>query len=80
MNAILAWLPAIVLLTCAVAEGVARGATEGVRKFAFGTPTSVTRVGFTKVTVKDRQIWLCCPGCKEKLISDPDTYLAKLEN
>ena len=27
---------------------------EGVAKFTFGTPTSVTRAGFTKVTVKDK--------------------------
>ena len=54
MNSILGWLPAVVLLTCTFAEVMAQGASEGVRRFAFGTPTSVTRAEFTKVTVKDR--------------------------
>ena len=32
-----------------------------------------------KVTVKDREVWLCCDGCKDKLMADPDKYLAKLK-
>ncbi len=32
-----------------------------------------------KVTIKGRDVWLCCEGCKEKLLEDPDTYLAKLK-
>jgi hypothetical protein len=31
-----------------------------------------------KVTVKDRDVFLCCPGCEAKITADPDTYLAKL--
>lgn len=31
-----------------------------------------------KVTVKDRDVFICCSGCEEKLKADPDTYLAKL--
>jgi len=31
-----------------------------------------------KVTVKGQDVWLCCAGCKDKLLADPDTYLAKL--
>ena len=31
-----------------------------------------------KVTIKGRDVWLCCESCKEKLLADPDTYLAKL--
>ena len=32
-----------------------------------------------KVTVKDRDVLLCCEGCKDAILDDPDTYLAKLE-
>jgi len=32
-----------------------------------------------KVTVKGRDVWICCDGCKDKLLADPDTYLAKLD-
>ena len=53
MKAILSRLAAETLLICAFLEGMAQGATDEVRRFAFGTPTSVTRAGFTKVTVKD---------------------------
>jgi len=31
-----------------------------------------------KITVKDQEVWLCCPNCEEKIKGDPDTYLAKL--
>lgn len=31
-----------------------------------------------KVTVKGRDVYLCCAGCKAKFLKDPDTYLAKL--
>ncbi len=33
-----------------------------------------------KVTVKDRDVFLCCKGCEGSLLEDPDTYLAKLDN
>jgi hypothetical protein len=32
-----------------------------------------------KVTVKDREVFLCCDGCKEAIEENPDEYLAKLE-
>ena len=32
-----------------------------------------------KVTVKGRDVWLCCEGCKDKIQDDPDKYLAKLK-
>ena len=32
-----------------------------------------------KVTVKDREVLLCCEGCKTAILDDPDTYLAKLD-
>jgi YHS domain-containing protein len=32
-----------------------------------------------KVTVKGRDIFLCCPNCKDDLLKDPDKYLAKLD-
>ena len=32
-----------------------------------------------KVTVKGREVFLCCPSCKEDLEKDPDKYLAKLD-
>ncbi len=31
-----------------------------------------------KVDVKGRQVWICCNGCKDKLLEHPDEYLAKL--
>ena len=31
-----------------------------------------------KLTVKDRDVFLCCPGCKGAITEDPDKYLAKL--
>jgi len=32
-----------------------------------------------KVTVKGRDVFLCCAGCKNQLLEDPDTFLAKLD-
>ena len=32
-----------------------------------------------KMTVKDTDVWICCPACKDKLTGDPETYLAKLK-
>ena len=29
-----------------------------------------------KVTVKDREVWLCCDSCKKKLLESPDQYLS----
>ena len=31
-----------------------------------------------KVDVNGRSVWICCDGCKDKLLADPETYLAKL--
>lgn len=31
-----------------------------------------------KVTVKGQDVWLCCKGCKDRLLKSPDEYLAKL--
>ncbi len=30
--------------------------------------------------VKGRKVFLCCDGCKDRLLDDPDTYLAKLDS
>jgi YHS domain-containing protein len=32
-----------------------------------------------KVSVKGRDVFLCCPSCKEDIEKDPDKYLAKLD-
>ena len=32
-----------------------------------------------KVVVKGRTVFLCCDGCKEALMADPDKYLKKLD-
>ncbi len=32
-----------------------------------------------KVTVKGREVFLCCSGCEGTIKDDPDTYLAKLD-
>ena len=31
-----------------------------------------------KVRVKDRDVFLCCQGCEEEILKNPDKYLAKL--
>ncbi len=31
-----------------------------------------------KVDVNGKSVWICCDGCKDKLLADPDKYLAKL--
>lgn len=31
-----------------------------------------------KVTVKDREVFLCCAGCESQIKENPDQYLAKL--
>ena len=31
-----------------------------------------------KVEVEGKQIWICCDGCKNKLLADPTQYLARL--
>ena len=33
-----------------------------------------------KVDVNGQPVWICCDGCKDKLLADPDKYLAKLAN
>ena len=30
-----------------------------------------------KVDVNGNSVWICCDGCKDKLLADPDKYLAK---
>lgn len=32
-----------------------------------------------KIDVKGQPVFICCEGCKEKLLSTPDEYLAKLK-
>ena len=32
-----------------------------------------------KVTVKGRDVYLCCEGCKESIEKDPEKYLAKID-
>jgi len=32
-----------------------------------------------KVSVRGRTVWICCDGCRDKLLADPDKYLAKLQ-
>jgi hypothetical protein len=32
-----------------------------------------------KVSIKDREVFLCCEGCRGALEKDPDKYLAKLD-
>jgi Cu(I)/Ag(I) efflux system membrane fusion protein len=31
-----------------------------------------------KVTVQGQEVWLCCEGCKDQLLTNPDKFLAKL--
>ena len=30
-----------------------------------------------KIDVNGQKVWICCEGCKEKLLASPDEYLAK---
>ena len=32
-----------------------------------------------KVDVNGKSVWICCDGCKDKLLADPDKYLADLK-
>ncbi|REJ65756.1 MAG: hypothetical protein DWQ31_17630 [Planctomycetota bacterium] len=32
-----------------------------------------------KIDVNGQQVWICCGGCKDKLLANPDEYLAKLK-
>lgn len=32
-----------------------------------------------KVAVNGQQVWICCDGCKDKLLANPEEYLAKLK-
>jgi len=32
-----------------------------------------------KVNVKGRDVFLCCEGCRDAVLKDPDKYLAKLD-
>lgn len=32
-----------------------------------------------KVDVDGKAVWICCAGCREELLSNKDTYLAKLK-
>ena len=31
-----------------------------------------------KVNVNDQDVWICCEGCKDRLLESPNEYLAKL--
>ncbi len=31
-----------------------------------------------KVEVNDQIVWICCDGCRDKLLAEPEKYLAKL--
>ena len=32
-----------------------------------------------KIDVSGRMVWICCTGCKEQLLEQPDKFLAKLK-
>ena len=31
-----------------------------------------------KITVNGQDVWICCPGCKEPLLQEPEKYLSQL--
>jgi Cu(I)/Ag(I) efflux system membrane fusion protein len=33
-----------------------------------------------KVDVNGNSVWICCEGCREDLLADPEKYLAKLKS
>jgi len=58
----------------AVSVGALRSYLQPVTKLelgSMGTPP--------KVDVDGKQVFLCCEGCRERLLADPDKYLANLE-
>ena len=32
-----------------------------------------------KFNVKGQQVWICCEACKDKLLTSPEAYLAKVK-
>jgi Cu(I)/Ag(I) efflux system membrane fusion protein len=32
-----------------------------------------------KVDVNGKTVWICCDGCRQELLANPDNYLAKLK-
>jgi uncharacterized protein involved in copper resistance len=32
-----------------------------------------------KIDVNGQSVWICCDGCKDKLLAEPEKYLAKLK-
>ena len=53
MKAASTWLAPALLMTCMISQLRAQVSDEKMLRFSFGTPISVTRAGFTKVTAKD---------------------------
>ena len=53
MNPIPVWLSVVIFSVSMFSEAVAQDLKVDIRRFAFGTPDSVTRDAFTKVTVED---------------------------
>ncbi len=47
-------------------------------------PVTEERLGLMgtpmKITVKGREVFLCCDGCEGPITDDPDAYLANLED
>ena len=33
-----------------------------------------------KLDVNGQQVWICCEGCRKRLLENPDKYLAKLRS
>jgi hypothetical protein len=33
-----------------------------------------------RVNVDGREVWICCDGCRDKLLNEPEKYLANLED
>jgi YHS domain-containing protein len=55
----------------ALAEKQKTCPVTGERLGAMGAPY--------KLVVKGQTVFLCCPGCKDKILKDPDKYLEKLK-
>ncbi|MHB1036386.1 MAG: hypothetical protein ACYC35_18510 [Pirellulales bacterium] len=88
MKTSLTYLAASFLLIAGLSPTAARGADQ-LRQFTFGTPTSATRDGFTKVTPKDEptaekgvytlQATLTAPGeaaktARRQVVVAPDPF------
>lgn len=77
-----------VLVVLAVALAGCTESDEAAVKRQRVCPVTGERLGLTPaphvrvaqvVEVRGRLVWVCCDGCKKKLLADPDKYFTRLD-